>query len=63
MFGATNIVINNNERKYIYIGYGIAFPGAISWSFVDGFVGNVIILALIIVHQFIIIIVKIVSQN
>ena len=28
---------------YIHIGYGIAFYGTVSWSFVDGFVRKVII--------------------
>ena len=39
LFGATNIVKNNDKEKYVYSGYGITFDSAGSWSFA----GNVII--------------------
>ena len=43
LFGATNIVKNNDKEKYVYSGYRIVFDGKISWSFNDDFAGNVII--------------------
>ena len=45
MFGATNIVKNNDKdkEKYEYSGYGIAFDGKGSWSFYDDFARNFII--------------------
>ena len=43
MFGATNIVKNNNKEKYFYSGYGIAFDGKGSRSFGNDFARNVII--------------------
>ena len=33
LFGATNIVKNNDQEKYVYSGYGITFDGTGSWSF------------------------------
>ena len=45
MFGATNIVKNNDKDKgkYEYSGYGIAFDGKGSWSFDDDFAWNILI--------------------
>ena len=43
MFGATNIVKNNDRKKYMYCGYRIAFDVKESWSFADDFARNVII--------------------
>ena len=40
MLGATNLVENSNKSKWVYIGYGIAFHGADSWSFGDNFAKN-----------------------
>ena len=42
-FGATNIVKNSNNEKYVYSGYGITFDSAGSWSFSDKFAKSVII--------------------
>ena len=33
LFGATNIVQNNNKERYVYSGYGIAFGGKGEWIF------------------------------
>ena len=33
LFGATNIVKNNNQEKYVHSGYGITFNSADWWSF------------------------------
>ena len=41
MFSATNIV--NSGDKNVYSDSGIAFDGARSWSFGDGFARNVVI--------------------
>ena len=43
MYGATNIVKNNDKENYVYSGYGIAFHGKGSGSFNDDFARNVII--------------------
>ena len=58
LFGATNIVKNNNKEKYVYSGYGIAFDGKVSWRFNHNFARNVIIFGLIIVHHFILTVLK-----
>ena len=44
LFGATNIVTNNNKEKYVYSRYGIAFDGKASWSFNGDITSNIIIL-------------------
>ena len=41
LFGATNIVKNGDNEKYVYCGYGITY--ASSWSFDNDFARNVII--------------------
>ena len=43
LFGATNIVKSGNKTKWVYSGYGVAFDGAVSWSFDNDFPRNVII--------------------
>ena len=43
MFGATDIVKNNDKEKYVYSGYRIAFYVKGSWSFNDDFARNVTI--------------------
>ena len=43
MFGANNIVKNNDKNKYMYSTYGIAFDGKGAWSFGNYFARNVII--------------------
>ena len=45
----TNIVKNNNKKRYVYSGYGIAFDGKGLWSFNDVFPRNVKIFGLIII--------------
>ena len=44
LFGATNIIKNSDNKKYVYSGYGISFDSAGSWSFGNGFARNVIML-------------------
>ena len=44
MFRATNIVKNNDRKKYVYSSYGITFDGKGEWSFGNDFTRNVIIL-------------------
>ena len=41
VYGATNIVKNNDKENYVYSGYGIAFDG--EGTFNDDFARNVII--------------------
>ena len=61
MFGATNIVKDNDKEKHEYSSYGIAFDGKGSWSFNDNFAKNVIIFGvLIVVHHLILTILKII---
>ena len=43
MFGATNIVKNNDKEKYVHSRYGIAFDGKVEWSFGKNSARNVII--------------------
>ena len=43
LFGATNIVKNNDKEKYVYSGYRIGFDGKGSWSFGNDFARNVVI--------------------
>ena len=43
LLGATNVVKNNDECICMYSGYGIAFVGAVSWSFDNDFARNVVI--------------------
>ena len=43
MFGATNIVKNNDKEKYVHSCYGIAFDGKVEWSFGKNSARNVII--------------------
>ena len=43
MFGATNIINNNDKEMYVYSAYGIAFDGIGSWSFNDDFARNFLI--------------------
>ena len=43
LFGATNIVKNNDKGKYVYRDYGIVFDGADWWSFGNDFAGTVVI--------------------
>ena len=43
MFGATNIVKNNDKEEYVYSGYGIAFNGKVEWYFDNDYARNVII--------------------
>ena len=56
MFGATSIVKNSDEEKWVYSGYGIAFDGEGEWSFGNDYDRNVITLESIIVHHSILII-------
>ena len=42
LFGAPNIVQNNNNDKWVFSGYGIAFDGGDWWSFGNGTARNVI---------------------
>ena len=37
LFGATNLVKNSDQAKYVYSGYGITFDSAGSWSFDNDF--------------------------
>ena len=46
LFGATNIVKNNDKEKYVYSGHGITFDNAGSSSFDSDFARNVIIFGL-----------------
>ena len=43
MFGLTNILKENDKKKYMYIGYGIAFDEKNKTSFGSDFARNVII--------------------
>ena len=43
LFGATNIVKNNDKETYVYSGNRITFASAGSWSFDNDFPRNVII--------------------
>ena len=43
MFGATNIVKNSDQEKYVYSGYRITFDSAGSWNFGNDFTGNAVI--------------------
>ena len=43
LFGATNIVKDNDKEKYVYSGCRITFDSAGSWSFGNGFARNVVI--------------------
>ena len=43
MFGATTVVKNNDEEKWVYSGYGIAFGGKGSRSFGIDYARNVVI--------------------
>ena len=43
LFGAANIVKNNDKEKWVWSGYGIAFDGISSWNFGNDFARNVII--------------------
>ena len=43
LLGATNVVKNNDKCICMYSGYGIAFVGAVSWSFDNDFARNVVI--------------------
>ena len=43
MFGATNIVKNNDKDKWVYSGYEIACDEGDCWSFRNGTARNVII--------------------
>ena len=43
LFGATDIGINSDKKKYVYSGYGITFDNAGSWSFGNDFARNIII--------------------
>ena len=45
LFGATNIVKNNDKEKYVYGRYGITFNSAGVWSFDNDTARNVIIFA------------------
>ena len=42
LFGATNIVTNNNKEKWVYSGHGIKFDSAGSWSFGNDDARNVV---------------------
>ena len=41
--GATNIVKNSDEEKYVYSGYGIGFDEKYEWRFGNGYARNIII--------------------
>ena len=43
VFGATNIVKNDDRSKYVYTGCRISYDGAGSWSFGNYFAGSVLI--------------------
>ena len=43
LFGATNIIKNNDKEKYIFSGYRIVFDGKGGWSFGNDYARNVII--------------------
>ena len=43
LFGVTNIAKNSDKNNYVCNGYRIAFDSTGSWSFANGFVGNVVI--------------------
>ena len=43
LFGATNVVKNNDKEKYVYSGYKIAFDAKGEWSFGNTPARNVII--------------------
>ena len=43
LFGATNIIKNNDKEKYVFSGYGIVFDGKGGWSFGNDYARNVII--------------------
>ena len=43
LFGVFNTVKGNDNERYLYSGYGIAFDWKGSWSFNDEFARNVII--------------------
>ena len=43
MFGATNIVKNSDQEKYVYSGYRTTFDSAGSWNFGNDFTGNAVI--------------------
>ena len=45
LFGATNVVKNNDKEKYVYNGYRIVFDGKGEWSFGNTPSKNVIIFA------------------
>ena len=48
MFGAAKLTRNSTNRKFIYNNYGIAFDGAVSWSFGNEFAKNAfLVLALV----------------
>ena len=38
-----NLVKNSHKEKWLYIGYGTIFDGAISWNFGNDFDRNVVI--------------------
>ena len=44
LFGATNLLKNNDKEKWVYSGYGITFDAAGSWNFCYFLVRNVVIL-------------------
>ena len=41
LFGATNIVKNNDKDKWVYSGYGVVFDRGDWWSLSNGSVRNV----------------------
>ena len=43
LFGATNVVKDNDKEKYVYSGYGIVFDGKGSWGLNNDSARNVII--------------------
>lgn len=43
LFGVTNIAKNSDKNNYVCNGYRIAFDSTGSWSFANGFAGNVVI--------------------
>ena len=43
LFGATNIMKNNDKEMYVYSGYGIAFDGKGEWSFGNYYARNDVI--------------------
>ena len=43
LFCATNIVKNSDESKYVHSGYEMVFDAAVSWSFGNEFVSNVVV--------------------